>query len=115
MSIKTTWLIMRKKLNMYPYKPKNTQPLTQQHKNQRMVFSDWIIEKTPEFIDNVIWSDEKLWEEKIQPNKQNERYWAVVDHEVEVECRVQGGNKIMFWGKKVQTCPLWTSGSGLFA
>ena len=48
-------------------------------------------------MDKVIWTDEKLWEEKVRPNKQNERFWARVDPEVEVDCRVQGGRKVMCW------------------
>ena len=101
MSYKTTWKIMRKELSLYPYKPKKVQPLTQAHKNQRIAFSDWISQKTPEFIDCVIFSDEKLWEEKIHPNRQNERYWGKVDPEVEVDCKVQGGKKIMSWAAMI--------------
>ena len=97
-STQTAWVIIRKKLKMFPYKPKTTQPLTLQHKKQRIAFSDWVIQKSPEFMDNVIWSDEKLWEEKVRPNRQNERYWGLVDPEVEVDCRVQGGKKVMCWG-----------------
>ena len=37
----------------------------------------------------------------VHPNKQNERYWAEVDPEVEVDCRVQCGHKIMCWGALV--------------
>jgi hypothetical protein len=85
-------------INLYPYKPKNVQPLTKAHKNQRIAFSDWITQQDPKFIDHVIWSDEKLWEERVHPNKQNERVWAEVDPEVEVDCRVQGGKKIICWG-----------------
>ena len=97
MSHMIAWKIKKKDLGMHPYKPKKTQPLTQQHKDMRLAFCDWIEEKEPEFIDNVIWSDEKLWEEKVHPNKQNERYWAEADPETEVDCRVQGGRKVMCW------------------
>ena len=79
MSTHTVWLILRKKLKMFPYKPKKIQPLTQAHRNQRVTFSDWLGLKTaenPEFVDSVIWSDEKLWEEKVHSNKQNEIYWG---------------------------------------
>ena len=61
-----------------------------------MTFSNWLgltTKDTPEFIDSVIWSDEKLWEEKVHPNKQNERYWGEVDPKVEVDCKVKRGQE----------------------
>ena len=93
----TVWRILRKDLKMYPYKPKNVQPLTEAHKAGRLEFSRWLLDQPEEFADYVLWSDEKMLEEKIRPNKQNERYWGVVDPEIEEECRVQGGKKIMCW------------------
>ena len=33
----------------------------------------------------------------MHPNKQNERYWGEVDPKVEVDCKVQGGKKVMCW------------------
>ena len=42
-----------------------------------------------------------MWEEKVRPNKQNERYWGVKDPEVEDECRVVGGKKVMCWAALV--------------
>ena len=82
----TVWRILRKALKLFPYKPKTVQPLTQAHRAGRMEFCRWISEKSPEFVDKVLWSDEKLCEEKIRPNKQNEMYWWLVDPEVEDEC-----------------------------
>ena len=32
-----------------------------------------------------------------KPNKQNEMYWAPVDPMIEVQCKVQGGKKVMCW------------------
>ena len=95
LGIGTVWEILRKELKLYPYKPKNVQPLSEAHKLGRLQFSRWILDQSPDFPDTVIWSDEKLWEEKIRPNKQNERYWGQVDPEVEEDCRVQRGKKIM--------------------
>jgi hypothetical protein len=93
LSVGSVWTILRRKLKMLPYKPKKVQPLTQAHKDQRVNFCDWISQQTPEFIDKVIWSDEKLWEEKVHPNRQNKRYWARVDPEMEVDCKTQGGGR----------------------
>ena len=93
----SVWRLLRINLKMYPYKPKNVQPLTARHKTDRVSFSQWITQQPEGFTDKVIWSDEKLWQEKTKPNKQNERYWAVVDPMVEEECREQGGRKVMSW------------------
>ena len=98
LSVGTVWKIMRKELKLYPYKPKNVVPLTKAHKQGRLEFRHWLLEQPDEFPNQVIWSDEKLWEEKVRPNKQNERYWGLCDPEVEDENRVQGGKKIMSWG-----------------
>ena len=32
-----------------------------------------------------------------RPNRQNERYWAPEDPNIEVECSVQGRTKLMAW------------------
>ena len=43
------------------------------------------------------WSNEKCFVFKQKPNKQNECYWAPCDPGVWVECREQGGKKVMCW------------------
>ena len=45
----------------------------------------------------MIWSDEKWSMLKQDANKQNERFWLPLDPEIERECRVQGGLKVMAW------------------
>jgi hypothetical protein len=97
----TVWRILRQKLHLYPYKAKTVVPLTQQHKVARVEFSRWLLRQEENFCQSVVWSDEKMWEEKTRPNKQNERYWGLVDPEVEDECRVVGGKKVMCWGALV--------------
>ena len=44
-----------------------------------------------------MWSDEKWFVLKQHPNSQNERCWAPCDPGVEIECREQGGQKVMCW------------------
>jgi hypothetical protein len=39
---------------------------------------------------------------KQHPNKQNEIYWAPCDPGIDVECREQGGQKLMCWAGVVQ-------------
>ena len=40
---KTVWIILRKELKMYPYKPKNTKPLIPGDRLQRFKFCDVIL------------------------------------------------------------------------
>ena len=97
LSIGSVWNILRKNLKLYPYKPHNTVPLTEAHKETRVEFCDWILSQPDGFPNNVFFSDEKIFTEKIRPNKQTERYWCNVDPEIEDENRVQGGRKVMAW------------------
>lgn len=83
----TVWRILRKELKFYPYTPKTVQPLTDRHKIDRSAFCNWILEKGEEFLQKVLWSDEKMWYLKTQPNKQNEKYWSKNDPHVEIECK----------------------------
>ena len=70
LGIATVWRILRKDLKMYPYKPKNVQPLTEAHKAGRLEFSRWLLDQPEEFADNVLWSDEKFGRKKSdQRNK----------------------------------------------
>ena len=65
----TIWRILRKKLHMHPYKPKAFVPLTGEHKLARVEFCQWLLEQEDDFCHSVIWSDEKMWEERSRPNK----------------------------------------------
>lgn len=96
-SFSMAWRIARKKLGWYPYKPRTVVPLSPAHKVARLAFCDWLLMQPDGFEDQVIWSDEKWFLLKQAPNKQNERYWGPCDPEVEVECREQGGQKVMCW------------------
>ena len=61
LSVWTVWQLLRRTLKLFPYKPKNVQPLTQQHRDQRLEFCNWVLTKPQVFMDKVIWTDEKLW------------------------------------------------------
>ena len=89
--------MVRQKLGWFPYKPRNTIPLTPAHKQGRVNFCNWLLSKPEAFCDQVIWSDEKWFVLRQPPNRQNERYWAPSDPEVEVPCKEQGGKKVMAW------------------
>ena len=66
LSRQTTWKVMRKKLKFYLYETKTVVPLTEQHKRARIEFCNWICTKPQEFLDKVIWSDEKLPTNKMR-------------------------------------------------
>ena len=95
LSLTTVWRVVRQKLGWFPYKPRNTIPLTPAHKQGRVNFCNWLLSKPEAFCD--IWSDEKWFVLRQPPNRQNERYWAPSDPEVEVPCKEQGGKKVMAW------------------
>ena len=69
----TVWRILRKDLMMFPYKAKTTTSLLPRHKLERIEFSRWLLEQPEDFPDIIIFTDEKNFEEKTRPNKQNER------------------------------------------
>lgn len=93
----TAWRILRKRLKWYPYKPHKVVDLTDEHRAGRKEFCEWMASQPEGFATNVIWSDEKWFQLQAPPNVQNERYWYPHDPEVEAECRVQGGHKVMAW------------------
>ena len=92
-----TWRILRKNLGYKPFKPKTVAPPTEKHQRDRVQFCNWLLEQPSNFPSRCIWSDEKWFHLSQAPNKQNERYWAPFDPEIEEECCIQGGDKIMAW------------------
>ena len=93
----TVRLIITKNLKMHCFKSHNVVPLSDAHKERRTDFCHWIKAQPMGFPNLVIWSDEKTFEERTRPNRQNERYWGVVNPHVTDENRVQGGRKVMCW------------------
>ena len=93
----TIWRVVRLKLKWFPYKAKLVQPLTEQHKAGRVSACNFFLLQDITWFDKVIWSDEKWFVRRTRPNKQNERYWEPFDPEIEVDCRVQGDEKVMCW------------------
>ena len=68
----TAWRILRKRLGWYPYKPRSVVPLSNHHKEARVTFCKWLLEQPEDFEMKCIWSDEKWFQLKQGPNKQNE-------------------------------------------
>ena len=89
------WRIMRKKLKLYAYKPHEVIPRSLENMED---FCTWLtaeLDRDPGQL--VLFSDEKKLVQNVQPNRQNERYWAVSDPLVMEENRIQGGKSQMCW------------------
>ena len=76
-------------------------PLTAAHKTGRREFSEWLLQRPDGFEEKVIWTDEKWFVLNSAPNKQNERFWALENPKVTVNCKEQGAKKIMCWAAVV--------------
>jgi len=60
LSATSTWRILRRDLDLHPYKIQLTQELKVNHR-QRRVFTDWVLEQleiNPNFAKQIIFSDE---------------------------------------------------------
>ena len=55
---KTIQRIM-KKVNWHPFKISHVQKLEPEHHAMRMDFCQWLLSKSDDFLQKVIWSDEK--------------------------------------------------------
>ena len=81
---------------MYPYKLSFGQALSQAHEAGRLTFSEWLLSQPnpSEFVQLVIFGDEK-WFTLIQhPNRQNTRYWSVCNPHMVSDTNVQGCAKV---------------------
>ena len=55
------------------------------------------LDRDPECLQLVLFSDEKKFVEKVHTNRQIDRYWAMSDPLVMEENRIQGGKSQMCW------------------
>ena len=61
LSASTVWRILRFDLGRKFYRPSTVQPLNESHVEQRKKFCTWILEQPAGFVQNVIWTDEKIF------------------------------------------------------
>lgn len=87
--------ILRKKLNMKPYKLSLSQALTAAHKAGRLAFCQWLLQQPEDFVQLVVFGDEKWFHLNQHPNRQNVRHWGVSNPHVVLDLKVQGCAKIM--------------------
>ena len=78
LSATSTWRILRRDLGLHPYKIQLIQELKVNDHKQRRVFVDWVLEQfevNPNFVKQIIFSDEVYFWMNGYVNKQNCRIW----------------------------------------
>ena len=69
LSASTTWRILRKYLKNRFYHYAFVQPLSEAHKQQRKELCHWLLQQPEDFVQRVIWTDEKIFCLKQKPNR----------------------------------------------
>ena len=69
--------------------------MTTAHKQQRLLFCQWLIEKSDEFISHLIVENEKWFQLSQHPNRQNVRYWGVTKPDMVFDTKNQSVKKLM--------------------
>ena len=82
------------KIKMKPYKMGLAQALTEAHKARRFAFCQWLLTQPENFVQLVIFGDEKWFTLTQHPNRQNTRYWAFANPNIVSATKVQGCAKI---------------------
>lgn len=105
----TTNEILRDQLKLKPYKLHRCQELSEDHKNQRSVFCNWILDNN---IDphKIIFTDEKWFLLHPHPNRQNTRIWSAQNPYQYDDCMKQGAEKVMCWAAIIEgkiLPPVW--------
>ena len=99
MSVGKIWTILRKDLGWKPYRPITVQMLNPNNMEARLAACQfWLTFPTSWFDQQVIWSDEKWFVLIKAPNKKNSVCWAPANPHNLVQCKKQGGKKVMVDG-----------------
>lgn len=75
----TTNEILRNDLQKEPYQSHRGQELTEDHKNQGLVFCQWILQNIID-LHKIIFTDEHWFHLHPHPNRQNTNIWRVKSH-----------------------------------
>ena len=71
---------LRKELKLFPYKITIGQVLSVDHKQRRLTFCTWLLNKInsdPSFLFTILWTDECSFKLSGHVNRQNIRYWGL--------------------------------------
>ena len=75
----TVRIILKKDLELFPYKMRVHNKLSEQNRRQRVDLSEWLKKKTaanPDFLEGIWFSDEAHFHLTGQVNSQNCRIWV---------------------------------------
>lgn len=97
LSASTVWRILRFDLGRKFYRPSTVQPLNESHVEQRKKFCTWILEQPAGFVQNVIWTDEKIFVLNQKPNRKNDGTWNKENPHKIVETNDRNGKKVMMF------------------
>ena len=79
----TIWVILRKVLKWKAYRAAAVQLLSPAKEEARLLACQWFITHEEDWVERVIWGDEKWFVLYTPPNKQTDRYWRAVNpHEL---------------------------------
>ena len=98
-SIKYTTLrkIVKEDLNLKFYHYSSVQPLSETHKSQRIQFCNWLLEQPDNFVQQVIWTDEKTFCLKQKPHRRNDGVWSKKNPHLIVETNDRNDLKVMLF------------------
>ena len=87
---------LKKKIKMTPYKMSLGQTLLAAHKAGRLNFCQWLLSQPtpPDFVQLIVFGDEKWFHLTQHPNRQNTRYWAFTNPHMTIDTKVQGCAKV---------------------
>lgn len=68
-SVATAWRMLKYDAKAKFYRTTSVQPLTEAHKEQRRQFCEWLLEQEEDFVQMVIWTDEKFFVLHQKPHK----------------------------------------------
>lgn len=97
LSATTVWRILRFDLSAKFYRPSTVQPLSESHVEQRKNFCTWLLQQPACFVQNVIWTDEKIFVLNQRPNRKNDGVWSKVNPHQIVETNDRNGKKVMMF------------------
>ena len=98
----TVWRVLKKDLKLKPYKMTVQPLLTDQHKESRKRFANWIRTNfRKEDMMKILFSDEKMFDIDGVYNSQNERIWAAnrmeADAKGDIKRRRKYPQKVIIW------------------
>jgi inhibitor of nuclear factor kappa-B kinase subunit alpha len=78
-----------------------SQYLSPKNKQERLQFCQWLLTHDDDWFQHVVWTDEKWFVLKNAPNKKNDHFWSPINPHAVVDCKIQGGVKMMTWAAMI--------------